>query len=448
MKLGLRSRVALTFGVLSLAVAIAVSGTTYFLARVYLLNQRETAALTRALLDARAASAGLESGVAPGRILEQIPSVGTSQPLLFVDGEWYTAGVTVSPESLPEDLISVTADTGGAWQRFAVGSDPYLAVAVGLSSGGLYVEVFPLLDLDTTFVIAGWVLLVLAVASFGVGATVGRGAGARILRPLRELSDGAGQVAEGDYSVRLRATGDPDLDPISDSFNEMAEAVQSQISRERRFTANVSHELRSPLTSVLGTAELLERRRESLPERDANIVEVLVRQVRRLSQMVLDLLEISSVTSDTELQRETADVTVLVREVLRDRDLPEDLVHGGEVLAHTDARRFERILGNLIDNAQRHGGGVTRVEVVSPKTPNDPVVITVDDEGPGIEPEEASRLFEPFTRGSGSAGTDGAGLGLALVREQSRRLGASVEITGNPVGRGARFVVTLPVEAP
>lgn len=447
MRLGLRARVALTFGVLSLAVALAVSGTTYVLARVYLLNQRETAALTRALLDARAASAGLEAGTAPGRVLEQIPSVGTSQPLLFVDGEWYTAGVTVSPESLPPDLISVTADTGGAWQRFAVGSDPYLAVAVGVSNG-LYVEVFPLLDLDTTFVIAGWVLFGLAVFSFSVGVTVGRGAGSRILRPLRELSEGAGQVAEGDYSVRLRSTGDPDLDPISDSFNEMAQAVQAQISRERRFTANVSHELRSPLTSVLGTAELLERRRESLPERDAHIVEVLVRQVRRLSQMVLDLLEISSVTSDTDLQRETADVTALVREVLRDRDLPEDLVHGEEVLAHTDARRFERILGNLVDNAQRHGGGVTRIDVIPPASPRDPVVITVDDEGPGIEPEEASRLFEPFTRGSGSAGTDGAGLGLALVREQSRRLGASVDISANPVGRGARFTVALPTEAP
>ncbi len=447
MRLGLRARVALTFGVLSLAVALAVSGTTYFLARVYLLNQRETAALTRALLDARAASAGLEAGTAPGRVLEQIPSVGTSQPLLFVDDEWYTAGVTVSPESLPADLLTVTADTGGAWQRFAVGSDPYLAVAVGVP-GGLYVEVFPLRDLDTTFVIAGWLLFGLAVVSFGAGVSVGRGAGARILRPLRDLSEGAGQVAQGDYSVRLRATGDPDLDPISDSFNEMAQAVQSQISRERRFTANVSHELRSPLTSVLGTAELLERRSASLPERDAGIVEVLVRQVRRMSAMVLDLLEISSVTSDTDLQRETADVTALVREVLRDRDLPEDLVHGEETLAHTDARRFERIVGNLVDNAQRHGDGVTRIEVTSPKTSGDPVVITVDDEGPGIEPEEAKRLFEPFTRGSGSAGTDGAGLGLALVREQSRRLGASVEIAANPAGRGARFVVTLPVEAP
>ena len=443
--LGLRARVALTFGILSLAVAVAVSGTTYLLARVYLLNQRETAALTRALLDARAVSAGLEAGSPPARVLEQIPSVGTSQPLLFVDGAWYTAGVTVSPESLPEDLAVVTAQTGGAWQRFAVGGDPYLAVSVALTDG-LYVEVFGLQDLDNTLVIAGWVLLALALASFGVGAAVGRGAGARILAPLRGISEGAGQVARGDYSVRLPSTGDPDLDPIGVSFNEMAQAVQDQFARERRFTANVSHELRSPLTSVLGTAELLERRRADLPERDAAILDVLLRQVRRMSQMVLDLLEISSVTSDTEILRESTDVTALCREALRYRGLDEGLVHGPEVRATTDARRFERILGNLVDNAQRHGGGVTRVEVTRSGSGPGLVVITVDDEGPGIEPEEATRLFEPFARGSAAAGTEGAGLGLALVREQSRRLGASVQIGANPAGRGARFTVTLPVD--
>ena len=443
--LGLRARVALTFGILSLAVAVAVSGTTYLLARVYLLNQRETAALTRALLDARAVSAGLEAGSPPARVLEQIPSVGTSQPLLFVDGAWYTAGVTVSPESLPEDLAVVTAQTGGAWQRFAVGGDPYLAVSVALPDG-LYVEVFGLQDLDNTLVIAGWVLLALALASFGVGAAVGRGAGARILAPLRGISEGAGQVARGDYSVRLPSTGDPDLDPIGVSFNEMAQAVQDQFARERRFTANVSHELRSPLTSVLGTAELLERRRADLPERDAAILDVLLRQVRRMSQMVLDLLEISSVTSDTEILRESTDVTALCREALRYRGLDEGLVHGPEVRATTDARRFERILGNLVDNAQRHGGGVTRVEVTRSGSGPGLVVITVDDEGPGIEPEEATRLFEPFARGSAAAGTEGAGLGLALVREQSRRLGARVQIGANPAGRGARFTVTLPVD--
>jgi two-component system sensor histidine kinase MtrB len=444
MKLGLRARVALTFGILSLVVAVAVSGTTYALARVYLLNQRETAALTRALLDARAASASLDAGTDPAKVLDQIPSVGTSQPLLFVDGEWFTTGVTVSPESLPPDLTAVTAEAGGAWQRFGVGSDPYLAVAVALPAG-LYVEVFPLLDLETTFVIAGWVVFGLAVMSFGVGGGVGRYAGIRILRPLRKISDGAQQVAAGDYSVRLQATGDADLDQISDSFNEMAIAVQSQISRERRFTANVSHELRSPLTSVLGTAELLERRRDSFDERDAKIVDVLARQVRRMSQMVLDLLEISSVTADSDLQWETADIMSLCARVLDDRGLPEHLLHGKSTLVHTDARRFERILGNLVDNAQRHGGGVSRIEITPPAGDPQAVVITVDDEGPGIDKEEAMRLFEPFARGSGSAGTDGAGLGLALVREQSRRLGAEVVISENPAGQGARFTLTMPV---
>ena len=444
MKLGLRARVALTFGILSLVVAVAVSGTTYALSRVYLLSQRENAALTRALIDARAAGASLDSGLSPARALEQIPSVGTSQALLFVDGEWFTTGITVSPEALPADLTELTETAGGASQRFGVGGEPYLAVAVALPAG-LYVEVFPLLDLETTFIIAGWVVVVLTSVSFAIGGGVGRYAGVRILRPLRKISDGAQQVAAGDYSVRLEITGDADLDQISDSFNEMAEAVQSQISRERRFTANVSHELRSPLTSVLGTAELLERRRESMPERDAGIVDVLVRQVRRMSQMVLDLLEISSVTADTDLQWETTDLMSLCAEVLSDRGLDTDLLHGDSVLVHTDARRFERILGNLVDNAQRHGGGGTRIDVTTTHHVPAEVIITVDDEGPGIDADEAARLFEPFARGSASSGTDGAGLGLALVREQSRRLGAQVTVGANPGGQGARFTFTMPV---
>lgn len=438
MRLGLRARVSLTFGVLSLLVAVAIAGTTYGLARVYLMNQRETAALTRALLDARAVSASLASGTAPAAVLEQVPSVGTSQPLLRVDGEWYSAGVTVSPEALPADLAVVTERDGGAVQTFAVGGEPYLAVSIKLPDG-LYVEVFPLGELQTTFVISGWVLAGLSLLAFGTGAALGRFVGARILRPLRQTADGARLVAAGDLSVRLPSTGDPDLDPIAESFNEMAEAVQAQISRERRFTANVSHELRSPLTSVLGTAELLERRRTNLPERDGAIVDVLVRQVRRLSQMVLDLLEISAVTSDSYLQIETADVAALCREVLRDRGLPEDLVDGDEPSARTDARRFERIIGNLVDNAQRHGGGLGRIRI---EAESGLIHIHVDDSGPGVHQDEAERLFEPFTRGAASAGSDGAGLGLAIVQEQARLLRAEVNVAPSPLG-GARFTVTL-----
>lgn len=442
MRLGLRARVALTFGVLSLVVAVVVSATTYAVARVYLLSQRETSALTRALVDARAAGASLVSGTTPARVLEQIPSVGTSQPLLQVGGEWYTSGVTVSPDALPEELLALSGADGGASQRFAVGTDPYFAVAVEIPDG-VYVEVFPLRDLDRTFIISGWLLTILSLIAFGIGALIGRYAGARILRPLRDLSDSARQVAAGDLTVRLRPTGDRDLDPIGDSFNEMAEAVTQQLVRERRFTANVSHELRSPLTSVLGTAELLERRRDRFPERDAKIVDVLVRQVRRLSQMILDLLEISSVTSQPDVQLEVADVDALCREVLRDRSLDEGLVVGDRPFVRTDARRFERVLGNLVDNAQRHGSGLVAVRIE--QQADGCVRILVDDAGPGIASEEEGRLFEPFARGAAAAGTEGAGLGLALVREQSRVLGAHVSVERSPDG-GARFIVELPRE--
>ncbi len=439
MRLGLRSRVALTFGVLSLLVAITVSGATYFLARTYFVSQRENATLTRALVDARAASAGLASGLDPAQVLQEVPSVGTSQSLLFVDGEWYTTGITVSPESLPEDISRVTVESGGAIQSLSLGSDPYFVVSVRLPEGGAYVEVSSLRDLNDTFVVSGWVLAGLALLAFLAGTLIGRYAGGRLLRPLRDLSTSAGRIAKGDLTARVPATGDPDLDPIAESFNEMAEAVQSRIARERRFSANVSHELRSPLTSVLGTAELLERRKGNFTPRDSELVDVLARQVRRLSQMVLDLLEIGRMTGDADLQVETSDIARTCREVLRERGIDEALVIGDEPLVRVDPRRFERIVANLVDNAQRHGGGLTSVLIVEDAGTTR---VCVDDAGPGVDPDDVARLFEPFARGTRGGESDGAGLGLALVREQALAMGAGIAVERSPAG-GARFVLSL-----
>ena len=129
MKLRLRARVALSFAALSLLVAGTVSIATYVFASWYLLDQRESAALTRAALDSRAVSAYLETGSTPSEALEQIPSVGTSQPMIRRDGTWYTAAVSVPPDALPIELLKV-AVPNGARQRFNIGGDPYFAVAV------------------------------------------------------------------------------------------------------------------------------------------------------------------------------------------------------------------------------------------------------------------------------------------------------------------------------
>ena len=414
MRLRLRTRVAISFAALSLLVAGTVSVTTYAFASWYLLDQRESAALTRAALDSRAVGAYLAAGATPSEALDQIPSVGTSQPMIRLDTTWYTAAVTVPPDALPADLLTAAVPTG-ARQRFSITGDPYFAVAVPIESG-MYVEVFPLRDLDRTLTWGGWTLVGLSLLAAVFGAIIGATAVGRILRPVRRLGAGARRIAGGELTTRIDLAGDPDLDPIASSFNEMAEAVQARIARERRFSANVSHELRSPLTSVLGTAELLEGGRERLPEREAGLVTVLVHQVRRMSHMLLDLLEISRISSDDPPQWESADLAALCRDVAAQRGVDPSVVVGDEPTVRTDARRLERIIGNLIDNAQQHAGGVVQVLI---QRDSGSVRILVDDAGPGIDEGIRERLFEPFTRGESHGHTDGAGLGLAIVREQA-----------------------------
>ena len=152
MRFGLRARVALAFGLLSFVIAGAVSGATYSVARWYLLNQREDSAITRAVLDSRSVDASLAADLAPVTALEQVPSVGTSQPMIQVQGVWYTSGLTVPPASLPASLLSIAAKDGGAQQRTTIGDEQYLLVAIQLDTS-VYVEVFPLRDLDLVLTI-------------------------------------------------------------------------------------------------------------------------------------------------------------------------------------------------------------------------------------------------------------------------------------------------------
>jgi two-component system sensor histidine kinase MtrB len=447
MRFGLRTRVALAFGLLSLIIAGAVSGATYSVARWYLLNQREDSAITRAVLDSRSVDASLAADLAPVTALEQVPSVGTSQPMIQVQGVWYTSGVTVPPASLPASLLSTAAKDGGSQQRTTIGDEEYLLVAIQLGTS-VYVEVFPLRDLDLVLTIGGWLLVIQTLFAGIIGVFVGRYTFARIIRPLLRLGAGARRIASGEFSTRIQLMRDPDLDPIAASFNGMAESVQSRIKREQRFSANVSHELRSPLTAVVGTAELLERNLDDLPEREQRLIGTLQTQTARMSQMLLDLLEISRIGNDDPLLKESVSVTTLCLDAIHVRGLPEDLIHvedEGDHLITTDTRRFERIVGNLIDNANRHGGGVTAIHIarISHSDPEH-IVVAVEDAGPGIPVDEVPKLFEPFTRGEDAKETSGAGLGLAIAIEQAHLLDVELRVESvDP--HGARFVMEIPV---
>jgi two-component system, OmpR family, sensor histidine kinase MtrB len=442
-RFGLRTRVALVFAVLSMIVAVLVASGIYLVSRSYLTNQRQSAGLTRALLDSRSVDAAIAGGTQPGEVLSQLPVVGESQALMRVGTVWYSRGSTVPTSAIPDSLIDLTLTEGGAQQTFVIGDQYYYAVAVYTRSG-LYVELFPLSELLETLRNGALLLALLALGAFVVGGAIGRYVGGLLMRPLRRMGAGARRLADGDLTVRLPDTGDPDLDPISDSFNEMAVAVASRIERERRFVANVSHELRSPLTTVVATAELLEEHHDTFPPREARLVTSLATQSRRLTRILLDLLEISSVTARAPVQRDATDIALLIEAVLTGRNLETDLLHGDRPVVVTDARRVERVMANLIDNATRHGHGVRQILMVAG---DGRVRIHVDDAGPGVDPDEVERLFEPFARGTGVAErrVEGAGLGLAIVREQSEAIGGRVSVGASPFG-GARFTLDLPAE--
>jgi signal transduction histidine kinase len=283
------------------------------------------------------------------------------------------------------------------------------------------------------------------VISVVLGLLLGRWAAGQALRPLRELTEAAGRVASGDVRARLPEYGDADLAPLAATFNRTTSDLERRVARDARFAGDVSHELRSPLTTMINAVAVLERRQDEMSATARQALGLLNADIQRFYRMVIDLLEISRDHTDThEHDLEPCDLTELVQHALaaRGEDVPvvADPTHP-VVLA--DRRRLDRVVANLLDNAAQHAGGATSISVAQR---GDRARVHVDDAGPGVPVDLRQQIFERFTRGnrSGNRGhTIGTGLGLALVAEHIRRHNGRVWVEDRP-GGGARFVIELP----
>jgi signal transduction histidine kinase len=212
--------------------------------------------------------------------------------------------------------------------------------------------------------------------------------------------------------------------------------------------AVVSHEMRTPLAAVQGFVDMLRRRRDGLE--DAQIEEflrIIAEQTDRLSHMVDDLLAMSSLEHGTmPVVPERFLLVPFLENLITGMGAAGTLVHlriGTDTPARvqTDPMRLRQILTNLIQNAIAYGNGTPVTVTASGGAER--LVIEVADRGPGIAPEEAERVFEPFYRGSGRVSGDGAGLGLAITKRLAEALGGTVTVDPRP-GEGARFRVSLP----
>lgn len=289
----------------------------------------------------------------------------------------------------------------------------------------------------------GLALIAVAIMVAGAGAALGWYATRHSLRPLTAVADAAERIAAGDFATRLDPTTDPDLTRLSSSFNEMVDKLVHRIERDRRFAADVSHELRSPLQTLAAAASVLHRRREHQDERTATAAGLVADEVTRFQRLVDDLIQLAR--TEQPAHRETVDVLELARTVCRERSLPESLVTvEGDAprLWWVDRRRFAQTLLNLVENAERYGGGPVAVRLGG----RDGVgVLEVDDDGPGVPPGDREIIFDRFVRGRAAhdrAGTDGTGLGLALVAQHAAAHGGTAAVLDREPG--ARFRVELP----
>ena len=270
-------------------------------------------------------------------------------------------------------------------------------------------------------------------------------------KPLRDMADAATRMQTGDYSVRVETTSRDEVGRLAVAFNQMSSELEHLEQSRRDLVANVSHELKTPITAIRAHLENL---LDGVEQPDPETLQVMLSQSERLGRLVEQLLDLSKLESgEVPLHTEAVPLPSLIAQVISEigvarpdrsvtvgADLPDDLPP-----VTADRERVHQVLFNLVDNAMRFtpdGGAVT----VSADRHNGSVEITVEDTGAGIAPEHLPRLFERFYRVDPSRSREdgGTGIGLAIARSVVEAHGGHIEARSE-LGHGSTFTFDLPV---
>lgn len=440
----LRGRTVLFFGAGSFAVAAILAGSTAVLTRDYLMDQRLESVQRRASVDARVVAARLDTaGAQVDDILAGLNPFGGSAVLVRHHDRWYSSSLDVGPSAIPAQVSALAGDGRPALQVVQTGAGPTAVVAIPMPTvNGQLFELASLQELAGTLRALTVVLLLGTAIAAGAGVLLGLWFSHRLIDPLDRLAAASAEIAGGRLSLRLPATDDRDLEPLVGSFNRMVDALAARIETDARFASDVSHELRTPLTTLVAAVDLLRGRRDGLGAGQQIALDLVSTELDRFRRLLDDLIELARLDAATgTADSPEVDLRRLVAEVLRARGETAFLAAGVQCLVRADKRRLERIVVNLLDNARRHGGGVSGVEVSGREGQ---IRLAVDDAGPGVPLEERERVFARFaTAGARRGSSGGTGLGLAIVRDTAVHLGGTAWCTSSPQG-GARFVVRLP----
>ena len=298
-----------------------------------------------------------------------------------------------------------------------------------------------------------WMLLVGLVVLIVVGL-LSIWLARRLTRPIRVIERAAAQLATGDLSARadVPPVTDHELATLATTLNTMASQLERSRGSERAFLLSISHDLRTPLTSIRGYAEALADGTldDADPDERKRAATIIGAEGRRLERLVRDLLDLARLDSNQfSLHAQPCDATEVVRDaagafVPQARELGIELkvTSGGVLAVDLDPERLAQIVANLVENALKYAAGT--VEVYAAPQQDGQVAIVVVDDGPGIPSGQETLVFERLYTVRDTPGRSvGTGLGLAIVRELAAAMGGSARVEAAP-GAGTRFVVSLP----
>jgi two-component system OmpR family sensor kinase len=363
---------------------------------------------------------------APPKLPEQIAAVDRGP-----DGPGHDAGARYFTTS--------STDGHGRWRVRVSGFGP-----------GTLVLAAPLTSVDSTlhrlFLVELLVTFAVLVAVAALGFWVVRAA----LRPLDAIGETADAIAAGDLSQRVeRAEPRTEVGRLGIALNAMLAHIEASDRRLRRFIADASHELRTPLAAVRAYAELFDRGADRRPDDLARSMSGITRESERMSALVDDLLLLARLDEGRPLDHEPLRFDEVVCEAVDaaravDPERPITLAKDMALVAG-DRDRLRQVVDNLLTNARSHTPTQTPVHVRVGASDGH-AVLEVADEGPGLSPEDADRVFERFYRAdeSRSRANGGVGLGLAIVAAIAEAHHGSASVASTP-GEGATFVVSLPL---